>query len=153
MGLTAKEIENAKPSSKPYKLADGGGLCLLISPTGAKLWRWRYRFDGTEKMMALGEYMLVTLREARERHAAARKVLAAGVDPMAERKAEAEIRRRETEARPESRPRFARRIRGCRALTPASQPRLIIQLFRECHVEGEERPIREHSEPLWAVSK
>jgi hypothetical protein len=56
MGLTTKEIENAKPGRKPYKLADAGGLCLLISPTGAKLWRWRYRFDGKEKMMALGEY-------------------------------------------------------------------------------------------------
>ena len=57
MGLTTKEIENAKPDSKPYKLADAGGLCLLISPTGAKLWRWRYRFAGKEKMMALGEYL------------------------------------------------------------------------------------------------
>ena len=55
MGLTTKEIENAKPDSKPYKLADAGGLCLLISPTGAKLWRWRYRFNGIEKMMAFGE--------------------------------------------------------------------------------------------------
>jgi integrase len=99
MGLTTKEIENAKPGSKSYKLADGGGLCLLISPTGARLWRWRYRFDGTEKMMALGEYPLVTLKEARERHFAARQKLAAGIDPMMERKLEAEIRQRETEAR------------------------------------------------------
>jgi integrase len=99
MGLTAKEIENLKPGSKPQKLADGGGLCLLVSPTGAKLWRWRYRFEGTEKMMALGEFPLVTLKEARERHAAARKVLAAGIDPMAERKAEVESRRREAEER------------------------------------------------------
>jgi integrase len=99
MGLTTKEIENAKPSSKPYKLADGGGLCLLISPAGAKLWRWRYRFNGTEKMMALGEYPLVTLREARERHFAARQRLAACFDPMMERKAEAETRQREAEAR------------------------------------------------------
>jgi hypothetical protein len=56
MGLTIKEIDGAKPTDKPYKLADGGGLCLLIAPSGAKLWRWRYRFDGKEKMMALGEY-------------------------------------------------------------------------------------------------
>ena len=99
MGLTVKEIENLKPGSKPQKLADGGGLCLLVSPTGAKLWRWRYRFEGTEKMMALGEFPLVTLKEARERHAAARKVLAGGIDPMAERKAEVESRRREAEKR------------------------------------------------------
>jgi integrase len=94
-----KEIENAKPGSKSYKLADGGGLCLLISPTGARLWRWRYRFDGTEKMMALGEYPLVTLKEARERHFAARQKLAGGIDPMVERKAEAETRQRENEER------------------------------------------------------
>ncbi len=68
MGLTVKEIDNAKPASKPYKLTDGGGLCLLISPTGAKLWRWRYHFDGTEKMMALGEYPFVTLSPFVRRH-------------------------------------------------------------------------------------
>ncbi|MGB6855347.1 MAG: integrase arm-type DNA-binding domain-containing protein [Terracidiphilus sp.] len=97
MGLTTKEIDNAKPGSKPYKLADGGGLCLLISPTGARLWRWRYRFDGKEKMMALGEYPLVLLKEARERHFAARQRLAAGIDPMVERKTEAATRQREVE--------------------------------------------------------
>jgi hypothetical protein len=55
MALTMKEIGGAKPDGKPFKLADGGGLCLLIAPSGAKLWRWRYRFDGKEKMMASGE--------------------------------------------------------------------------------------------------
>jgi integrase len=99
MGLTIKEIENAKPHSNSYKLVDGRGLCLLISPTGAKLWRWRYRFDGKEKMMALGEYPFVTLKEARERHVAARQRLGEGVDPMVERKAEAEARQQEAEAR------------------------------------------------------
>jgi transposase len=97
VGLTIKEIEIAKPNGKPYKLADGGGLCLLIAPSGAKL--WRYRFDGKEKMMALGEYPLVTLKEVRERHLVARKTLDAGIDPMAERKAEGESKQREAEAR------------------------------------------------------
>jgi integrase len=99
MGLTIKEIDNAKPDDKPYKLADGGGLCLLVSPSGARLWRWRYRFDGKEKMMALGEYPLVSLSQARELHFAARKALASGIDPMAERKAETEEKQREAEAR------------------------------------------------------
>lgn len=99
MGLIMKEIDNAKLKDKPYKLADSGGLCLLVAPSGAKLWRWRYRFDGREKMMALGEYPLVSLAVARERHLAARKLLAAGIDPMAERKAEAEAKQKETEAR------------------------------------------------------
>jgi integrase len=99
VGLTIKEIETARPNGKSYKLTDGGGLCLLIAPSGAKLWRWRYRFDGKEKMMALGEYPLVTLKEARERHLIARKTLAARIDPMAERKAEGEAKQREAEAR------------------------------------------------------
>ena len=68
INLTIKQIENAKPREKPYTLADGGGLGLFIPTTGAKLWRWRYRFDGKEKMMALGEYPLGSLKEARERN-------------------------------------------------------------------------------------
>jgi integrase len=99
MALTIKEIDGAKPTDKSYKLADGGGLCLLIPPSGAKLWRWRYRVDGKEKMMALGEYPLVSLKEARERHSEARKALANGIDPMAERKAEGEAKQKEAEAR------------------------------------------------------
>ena len=99
LALTIKEIDGAKPTHKPYKLADGGGLCLLIPPSGAKLWRWRYRVDGKEKMMALGEYPLVSLKEARERHSDARKALANGIDPMAERKAEGEAKQKEAEAR------------------------------------------------------
>ena len=66
--------------------------CFFWSSSGSKLWRWRYWVDGKEKMMALGEYPLVNLSEARERHFAARKEVAAGIDPMAERKAEAESR-------------------------------------------------------------
>ena len=56
MALTIKEIEYAKPMAKKYKMADGGGLCLLVAPSGAKLWVWRYRFDGAEKDMHFGEY-------------------------------------------------------------------------------------------------
>jgi integrase len=99
MALTTKQVDNAKPQGKPYKLADSAGLCLLVSRSGAKLWRWRYHFEGKEKMMALGQYPIVSLAEARERHFAARKILAAGTDPMAERKAVAEAKRRESEAR------------------------------------------------------
>lgn len=89
MALTLKQIENAAPKDKSYKLADGGGLCLLVAPSGAKLWRWRYRFGGKEKMMAMGEFPVISLKEVRERHFEARKTLNAGLDPMAERKAEA----------------------------------------------------------------
>ncbi len=99
MALTIREIENAKPGGKPYKMTDGGGLCLLVASSGAKLWRWRYYFEGKEKMMAFGEYPLVSLKDARELHFAARKILAAGIDPMAERKAEAESKQKEVETR------------------------------------------------------
>lgn len=98
MGLTIKEIENAKPRDKKYKLADGSGLCLLVLPSGGKLWLWRYRFAGPEKNMTFGEYPLVTLKDARELHFAAKKLLATGVNPMAERKAEAEAKQQEAKA-------------------------------------------------------
>src|ERR1700722_11556757 len=68
MALTIKEVDNAKPNGKPYRLADGGGLCLFVAPTGAKLWRWRYRFNGREKTMSFGEYPVVALKDARDRH-------------------------------------------------------------------------------------
>jgi integrase len=87
MALTIKEIDYAKPQAKSYKLVDGGGLCLLIAPSGSKLWRWRYSFEGKEKMMALGEYPVVTLAEARDLHFAGRKLLASGVNPVEKRKA------------------------------------------------------------------
>ena len=86
MPLTLKQIENASPKIKPYKLADSGGLCLLVNPSGAKLWRWRYRYAGKEKMMALGEFPIVTLKDVRERHFEAKRTLSSGIDPMAERK-------------------------------------------------------------------
>jgi integrase len=61
---------------------------MLVTPAGGKLWRWKYRFDGAEKLMALGRYPEISLADARERRDAARKRLANGTDPMAERMAE-----------------------------------------------------------------
>lgn len=54
MALTDTEIRKARPTARPYKLADSGGLFLMIMPTGGKLWPWKYCFDGKEKLMALG---------------------------------------------------------------------------------------------------
>lgn len=88
MPLTDTEIRRSRPASKPYKLSDSGGLHLLVTPTGGKLWRWKYRCDGAEKLMALGRYPDVALADARVKRDAARKKLAGGIDPMAERKAE-----------------------------------------------------------------
>ena len=87
-GLTDTEIKRAKAAEKAYSMGDGGGLYLWVKPTGGKLWRWSYRFEGKEKLMSLGKYPDVSLAQARERHTEARKLLATGVDPMALRKAE-----------------------------------------------------------------
>ena len=64
--LTDTAIRKIKPETKPIKLADGQCLHLLITPSGGKLWRFRYRHAGTENMLALGAYPHVTLAEARE---------------------------------------------------------------------------------------
>lgn len=94
MPLTDAECKNAKcPEGRPsVRMADGGGLYLEVSPpgpkspAGSKLWRWKYRFGGKEKRLALGQYPRVSLAEARRLHAAARDQLAAGTDPGAVRK-------------------------------------------------------------------
>ncbi|WP_439671414.1 Phage integrase family protein [Cupriavidus necator] len=88
MPLTHSAIQSAKAADKPQKLFDGNGLFLLISPTGGKWWRLKYRFGGKEKLLSLGTYPEVSLKDARERRDAARKLLADGVDPGDARKAE-----------------------------------------------------------------
>jgi integrase len=98
MALTVKELENAKPKAKKYKMLDGGGLSLLVLPTGTKLWLWRYQFNAGEKNMTFGEYPVVGPKEARQLHFAAKKLLATGINPMAERKAEAEAKNEEAKA-------------------------------------------------------
>jgi len=85
--LTPIAIRNAKARGKPYKLADEGGVYLLIKPDGARYWRLKYRFAGKEKLPALGVFDEVTLAEARDRRDGAKKLLRDGVDPAADRKA------------------------------------------------------------------
>jgi integrase len=93
--LTDTAIRGAKRRSKPYKLSDFGGLHLLITTTGAKLWRLNYRFAGKQKTLALGIYqeagstsVLVTLADARVARDAAKRLLQQGVDPGAQKKAD-----------------------------------------------------------------
>lgn len=88
MGLTDTAIQRSRPAEKAYKLADGKGLYLLVNPAGSKLWRWKYRQEGREKLMPFGAYPAVSLAAARLRHAKARRLLAVGSDSMAERKEE-----------------------------------------------------------------
>jgi len=86
--LTDTQCRQAKPAAKDRKLADGGGLILLIKPDGGRYWRYNYRFHAKQKTMALGVYPEVSLSAARELHQKARAQLAAGVDPMQDRKVE-----------------------------------------------------------------
>jgi integrase len=86
--LTETRIRAARTKDKPYKLTDGRGLHLLVTPAGSRLWRFRYRHEGREGMAGVGAYPRVSLKEARERVEAARKALEKGVTPAAQRRAE-----------------------------------------------------------------
>jgi integrase len=86
--LNEARIRAAKPKEKPYKLRDGRGLHLLVTPRGTRLWRLRFRHVGRESMVSLGAYPDVSLKVARERREDARKLVASGVDPASQRRAE-----------------------------------------------------------------
>jgi hypothetical protein len=83
--LTETAIRKAKAPAKPTKLSDGRGLYLLCAPSGGKWWRFKYRFDGKEKLLSFGTYPEVSLAKAREDREEARRQLASGVDPSAVR--------------------------------------------------------------------
>lgn len=85
--LTDAQVSKAKPRDKDYKLSDGGGLHLLVTKTGGKLWRFQYRFNGKQKSLALGQYPQITLASARKRRGEARTLLANERDPGEEKKA------------------------------------------------------------------
>lgn len=84
MKLTDLACKSAKPKDKPYKKFDGGGLHLLIKPNGSKLWRLKYRYLGTEKLLSIGQYPLISLADARDARDKAKKLLAQDppIDPM-----------------------------------------------------------------------
>jgi len=86
MPLTDLQIRHARPRDKPYRLTDGAGMYLEVTPTGGKYWRFKYRFAGKEKRLALGVYPTISVKEARLRRDDARRLLANGVDPGLERK-------------------------------------------------------------------
>jgi len=88
MPLTDTALRNVKPTERPFKLSDGGGLFLLVQPHGVKLWRLAYRFAGKQKLLSFGMYPTISLADARAQRDAARKHLADGVDPAVPRKLE-----------------------------------------------------------------
>lgn len=88
MKLKDLDVRNAQARERAYKLADGFGLYLEVTPSGGKLWRLKYRFMGAEKRLALGAYPLVSLKDARAKRDEAKRLLADGQDPGAVRQAE-----------------------------------------------------------------
>lgn len=86
MPLTDTHIRNLKAEAKPKKYFDGGGLFLFIPPTGSKLWRMAYRFDGKSKLLSFGEYPSISLRDARLKREEAKSLLAKGIDPSEEKR-------------------------------------------------------------------
>ena len=86
MKLTELQIKKAQPKNKVYRIFDGHGLHIEITPKGQKWWRYKYLYHGKEKRMSLGVYPEITLKEARERHIEQRLVLSKGIDPSAARK-------------------------------------------------------------------
>ena len=84
--LTALALRSLKPRRAAYKIADGGGLYLLINPNGSRLWRMAYRFAGKQRTLAIGIYPRVALVDARKAREAAKMLLADNRDPSAEKK-------------------------------------------------------------------
>jgi integrase len=94
MSLTDAKIRNTKPDDKSVKLTDANGLYLEVRPTGAKLWRYRYRIDGKENVFAIGEYFAdkrtghVSLEDARGARDKARQLVKQGIHPSHQRQSE-----------------------------------------------------------------
>jgi integrase len=95
--ISEVKVRTSKPREAAYKIFDGGGLFLLVTPSGGKLWHFKYRFDMKEKKLAFGAYPEISLFDARQRRDEARKQLANGIDPGAVRKAQKQAVTEETE--------------------------------------------------------
>ena len=83
MPLTDSEIEGFEPRERSYKRSDGHALYIFVTPTGSKLWRMSYRFEGKQKTLAFGSYPVVTIEEARDLRTKAKRLLRQDVDPSA----------------------------------------------------------------------
>lgn len=81
MLLNATQVRKLKPEEKPFKLADGGGLHLYVTPKGSKLWRLRYRFEGKEKQLSLGKYLIFIVARAIELCIEVKRKLPFGIGP------------------------------------------------------------------------
>ncbi len=88
MPLNDQQISNLKPSERAFKLSDGGGLYIHVTPQGTKLWRMAYRTNGKQKLLSFGAYPAIGLANAREKRDAAKQLLATDIDPAIQTKLE-----------------------------------------------------------------
>jgi len=95
--LTDMKIQKVKRQEKDITLFDGGGLYLLVKPSGGKLWRFKYRFEGKQSLLAFGSYPEISLQDARQKRDEARRQLAKSIDPGAVRKAQKQAKTESTE--------------------------------------------------------
>jgi len=99
MSLTDLQIRKVKQKDKPFRLGDGLGLHLLVKPNGSKLWQFRFRYMGKEKLLSLGQYPIVSLADARKKRDDAKRLLEEGTDPSVQKKLDrinAEVKARMT---------------------------------------------------------
>lgn len=146
--LSDPKVKQAKPKDKTYKLSDGGGMYLEVAPSGGKWWRLKYRFDGKEKRLSLGVYPDVPLARAREKRNEARKLLADGIDPGVERKAEkaAKQDRAKNNFEAVAREWHEKRLRGGvngKAISPGHARQIINTLEREIFPKIGKMPVAE----------
>lgn len=144
--LSELEARKAKTGEKPYKLTDGRGLYLLVTPRGGKLWRLDYRFSGKRKTIALGQYPDVSLAMAREKRDEARRLLVQGIDPGEHRKATRSAQRELEENTFEAVAReFVAKMRPTWAASHAD--RTLRRLERDVFPWIGNRPVREITAP------
>lgn len=104
--LSDKRIRALRPQQKPYRIADGRAMYLLVSPAGGKLWRLKFRLDGKERVLALGQYPDVSIADARDERDAARKLIAKGIDPVAQKRGQRDASTRQRATLSRLRPRL-----------------------------------------------
>lgn len=144
--LTDRTIKSIVPDEKKKtRHADAGGLYLEVAPSGGKWWRLKFRYGGKEKRLSLGTYPTITLKEARERRDAAKKLLANGVDPSAARKQE----KAEARAAGETFEVISREWHGSflKGLTERSAGEILHRLERDVFPWVGHRPFKDVSAP------
>lgn len=146
MSLTDVAIRNAKPRAGAYKISDGKGLFLLVQPNGSRLWRYAYRFDGKQKLLALGSYPETGLAEAREKHREAHKQVGNGIDPNEAKKAARRERQLNTETTFESVARDWHATK-CHTLQPRYAGFVLRRLEADIFPKLGSRPIRDITAP------